>query len=268
MSSSDRNQTVHDARRELAPEPEPEQKGRSRRRTIATIVLGVAGSLVAGYGVASLLGGTDPAPSAAKTAGTTPAGGSRTTPRVAAGTLSATTPAPAAPGVPAPALTAPDPSATPPAATPATPPAAPSAAGSFDAPIPKGWREREFATQQQGYLQSRWDDPRDARTFVVIDWIDGDRRLPADAAAALRAGVASRPDYREVRFTQTRDRGWIWVYTLLDEQRRRAARIDLISRRCGVLFAVLGSTSPKRFAALQPTFVAISRGIRIKSRRC
>lgn len=267
MSSSDRNQTVHDHRRELAPDPAPEHKGRSRRRTIATIVLAVTVSLAAGYAVASLLGGTDPAPSGAKTA-TAPAG-ARTTPRVAAGTLSATTPAATGPpAVPAPALTSPDPSATPPAAPPATPPAAPASAGSFDAPIPKGWREREFATQQQGYLQSRWDDPRDARTFVVIDWIDGDRRLPADAAAALRAGVASRPDYREVRFTQTRDRGWIWVYTILDERRRRAARIDLISRRCGVLFAVLGSTSAKRFAALQPTFVAISRGIRIKSRRC
>lgn len=267
MSSPDRNETVHDQRRLHVPPSGPEPR-RSRLRVVATIVVAVVASLAAGYAVASLLDGSRRPPRAGAAAATmTMPRGQGTVGQVPGGTLLATTPAAPPAADPQPKLPSPDPPATPSAGPPAAP-SVPANSGSFDAPVPKGWREEEFATQQQGYLQSRWSDPRDPRTFVVINWIDGDRRLPADVAATLRAAVASQPDYREVRFTATRGRGWIWVYTILDDKRRRAARIDLISRRCGVLFAVLGSTTRKRFARLQPTFVAISEGIRIKSRTC
>jgi hypothetical protein len=252
MSSSDRNETVHDHRRVSEPDRGPDATGRSRGRLVALIALAAVASLAAGYVAASLVSGSDSTP---PLAGSTTVR-SATAPRVPAGTLSPSTPV-----APPPVA-----GATPPATPPAAPPTA--TAGSFDAPIPRGWREREFAVQREGYLQSRWSDPRDPRTYVIINWIDGDRRQPSEAATALRAGFATRADYREVRFARAGARGWVWVYTILDEQRSRAARVDLISRRCGVLFAVLGSTTTKRFHRLQPTFVAISRGIRIKSRSC
>jgi hypothetical protein len=181
-----------------------------------------------------------------------------TTPATGPGTAPGDAP-PATPGTPA---------ATIPAPAPPAQPAAPAADAGFDTPIPSGWREREFAVRKEGYLQSRWSDPKDARTYVIVDWADGDRRRPAEAAATLRAAVAGRTDYREVRFGPTRGKGWIWVYTILDDRGRRIARIDLLSRHCGILFAVLGSTPAKRFAALQRTFIAVSQGIRLKRRRC
>jgi hypothetical protein len=272
---TDRNDTVHYPRRPPLPEREPEQQPpKSRRRMVAILVAAAAASLGAGYASARWLGDSQqpartPSASTVRTA-TTQTTALRRTP---AGTLSPGRPAqPPAAVQPAPGAPA-QPSVEPPAAPPAAataPVAAPPAAqsASFDAPIPSAWREREFAVQKLGYLQSRWDDPRDPRTYVIVDWQDGDRGGAAAAAAKLRATVLDRPDYREVRFQRTSRKGWIWVYTIRDERGRRAARVDLLTRRCGVLFAVLGSTSPKRFAELQATFVAISRGIRLKQRRC
>jgi hypothetical protein len=277
---SDRHETIHYPRRPPLPEREPDQPPpASRRRTVAIVVAAVAASLGAGYVTANVLGDSEqtarnPTATTARTSTTL----ATTLKRKPAGTLAPSQPAqpPAAaqpaPGTPAdPAAPATPPAAqTPPVAPapPVAPPPGQAASASFDAPIPSGWKEREFAVQHPGYLQSRWDDPRDARTYVIIDWQDGDTGGPAAAAAALRATVVSRSDYREIRFQQTRGKGWIWVYTILDERGRRAARVDLLTRRCGVLFAVLGSTSPKRFTQLQRVFISISEGIRLKERRC
>ena len=262
---SDRNETVHYQRRPPLPEREPEQQPpASRRRLVAILVAATVVSLGVGYATAALLGDSEEGGRTATAARTATA---PTTPleRTPAGTLAQNRPA--APPVTQPAPGTPvDPSAPPVV----TPPPAPSQspAATFDAPIPSGWREREFAVPKAGYLQSRWDDPRDPRTYVIIDWQDGDRDGAAAAAARLRETVLTRSDYREIRFQKTRAKGWIWVYTILDERGRRAARIDLLRRRCGVLFAVLGSTSTKRFAELQRVFISISEGIRLKRRRC
>lgn len=264
MSGSDPNETIHFVRRpslpELGPDPEPPPSG---RRTVTIVVAAVLASLFAGYVTTTML--AEPRDTA--TTATSTAARTETAPPVTrrpGGTLAPTTPETA----PGPGLTQPPPTAT--TASPAAPvpPPAPVADAGFDAPIPSGWREREFAVQKPGFKQSRWSDPRDPRTDVIIDWSDGNRSRPAEAAAALRAAVAGRTDYREVRFSPTRDKGWIWVYTLLDDRGRRIARIDLISRHCGVLFAVLGTTPTKRFKRLQGTFIAVSEGIRLKRRRC
>lgn len=266
MSSPDGNETIHEPRRPSLPDTGPgDEVPPNRRRTVAILAVAVVASLCAGYASASLLGkGGDGGGAAPDTA---PSASGETAPsRRPGGTLAATQP-PATTVVPG---TPPPVSGTPPPVPvqPVPPAAASQPAGEFDAPIPEGWREREFAVPRQGVLQSRWSDPKDSRTDVVINWIDGDRRQPADAAAVLRAGVAGRADYREVKFGPTRGKGWIWVYTLLDERGRRLAHINLVSRRCGVLFAVLGRTPARRFARLQSTFVAVSQGIRIKRRRC
>ena len=273
---SDRHDTIHYPRRPPLPEREPEQPPpASRRKTVTILAVAVAASLGAGYASAQLLGDSEqtartPATATTRTS-TTPATKLKRKP---AGTLAPSQQPPAAaqpaPGTPAdPAAPAAPPAApTAPVAPPVAPPPGQAASASFDAPIPSGWKEREFAVQHPGYLQSRWDDPRDARTYVIINWQDGDTSGPAAAAAALRATVVNRSDYREIRFQQTRNKGWIWVYTILDERGKRAARVDVLSRRCGVLFAVLGSTSPKRFARLQRVYIAISQGIRLKERRC
>jgi hypothetical protein len=239
LSQADRNETIHARRRPALPEPpSPEPPPSRRRRTIAIVAAAVVASLGAGYGTAQLLGGGDD----------TGGGGGIST-------VARTAPAPAVERKPAGTLT--------------TAGQALSDGARFDAPIPAGWRERSFAVRTRGgYLESRWSDPADARSYIIIDWLDGDRGGPQAAAEALRPTVAAQPGYREVRFEATRDGGWIWVYTVLDEDGRRAARIDLLSRHCGVLFAVLGSTSTKRFAELQRAFLATSAGIRLRARAC
>jgi hypothetical protein len=256
MSTSDGNETIHHSRRPPLPEPDPPgDPPSSRRATVAILVAAALASVVAGYVTTTLVGGANDRASGTPGTATRTSGAPAPITRRPGGTLGTTQP---------PATTTPADPGTP--VAPAPPSTAPSAG--FDAPIPTGWREREFEVPKQGYLQSRWSDPRDSRTDVVIDWSDGDRRRPSDAAAVLRGAVAGRTDYREISFGPTRGKGWIWVYTLLDERGRRVARIDLISRHCGVLFAVLGTTPAKRFERLQSTFVAVSQGIRLKRRRC
>jgi hypothetical protein len=262
------NETIHDGRRPPSRPALPPAAPRGRGRTVAMVVVAVVVSLGAGYATATRLDSSKPhaTTATATTARTSTVAGA--TQQTRAGTLAAVPPpaSTASPSVPAPPVS--------PATTPATgapaPATTPAAATSFDAPIPSGWREREFAVAlpQAGYLESRWSDPHDPRSYVVIDWRDGDPQRPGDAAATLRAGAASQPDYRELRFQATRGGGWIWVYTAPDKRGRKTAQIDLLTHRCGVLFAVLGVTTTKRFAALQRTFIAISEGIRIKARRC
>jgi hypothetical protein len=238
LSPADRNETTHLRRRPALPEPPSTQPPPSRRRrTIAIVLAAVVASLGAGYATAQLLGGDGEG---------TP---------TATATVARTTPAPAVERKPAGTLTTAGPAS--------------SEGARFDAPIPAGWRERSFAVRTGGgYLESRWSDPADARSYIIIDWLDGDRDGPRVAAQALRPTVAAQPGYREVRFEATRDGGWIWVYTVLDEHGLRAARIDVLSRHCGVLFAVLGSTTTKRFAQLQRAFIATSADIRLRARRC
>ena len=267
MSPRDEHETVHVMRRPAlpdrpadAPPPPP-----NRRRTAAIVGAAVVASALAGYVVVAAVGGGEPgtrSPAAATATSTVPA-----LKRTPAGSV-----APAAPQAPATPPVAPTdpapPAAAPLPADPAAPPPAGASAIEFDAPIPAGWRERDFAVQKEGYLQSRWDDPRDARTYLIIDWTDRDRDPVAIAARTLRQRVSAARGYREVRFAATRDaKGWIWVYTVPDERGRRSAYIDVLSRRCGVLFAVLGVTTPKRFASLQRTFIRVSEGIRLE-RRC
>jgi hypothetical protein len=237
-----RNETVHYRRRPSpAPDAPVDPPRRSRLWTVAALAAAVAVASAGGYVVATRVGsGSEPRAAAG------PTGAQRAPPpvpvrRAHAGDLPRTPTAGAAAGSGSPA--------------------------SFDAPIPTGWRRRELGTRRAGYSESRWEHPRDARTSVLVDWVDGDRAGSAAAAARLRAQVARRPGYREIRFRPARHHGWIWVYTILDEHGRRIARVDLLTHRCGVLFAVLGSSSPRGLARLRPTFAAISDGIRVR-RRC
>jgi hypothetical protein len=237
----ERNETVHYRRRPPLPPAAPiDPPRRIRVRTAAALTAVVVATSAAGFAVATRVGGGPDPPAAGRrdhAPGLTPVPARR----AHAGDLPGTRASGSAP--------------------------APGATAGFDAPIPTGWRRRELGTRRAGYSESRWEHPRDSRTYVLVDWIDGDRAGSAAAAARLRGQVAARPGYREIRFRPVRHQGWIWVYTILDEHGRRIARIDLLTHRCGVLFAVLGSTSPRMFARLRPTFAAISDGIRVR-RRC
>jgi hypothetical protein len=101
-----------------------------------------------------------------------------------------------------PALTAPT----------APPTAAPRAysgysASLYDAEVPQGWQAVEDETSHGEFVRSKWRDPNNPNTSVLIDAISRETTPPEEKAASIRAATSSSPDYSEISFAPTKVAG-------------------------------------------------------------
>lgn len=136
----------------------------------------------------------------------------------------------------------------------------PYTASSYAADIPAGWQNEEDQTRVSNFLESKWRDPSDGNSSVLVDEGPIAASSAQAHAEALRTSLARASDYVERSFGQTRLAGlqaWKWVFLVSGNQ-----RVDYFLQACGHDFAVLGSTSPSRFPGLAPTFQAVAESLR------
>ncbi len=126
--------------------------------------------------------------------------------------------------------------------------------------FPSGWESVEDGVQKEGYEESRWRNPVNRGDFALIDNSPGSGESPEAVAAPVHHTLEREHGYEEVSYEATQlgeTPAWEWVFRLPGSE-----RVDYFFERCGTGFAVLGSSAPARFAALEPTFRAMAESVR------
>jgi hypothetical protein len=133
------------------------------------------------------------------------------------------------------------------------------AASLYDAEVPKAWDAVQDETSHEEFLRSKWRDPTDPNTSVLIDAIAGETTPGEEKAATVRAATRSSPGYSEMSYAPTTVAGLTgvkWVFQIKGDQ-----RVDYFLNQCSTGIAVLGSTSPTRFSSVEPTFAHVANSI-------
>jgi hypothetical protein len=158
-----------------------------------------------------------------------------------------------------------EPAPTPPAPDPA--PAAPTldsySATYYTVNRPADWTtEQDDAQQSGGFLRSKWRDPGNSSTSVLID-AQEESASAQDKANEVRAATAQTGGYQEISFTPTTMNGVTairWEFVVSGTH-----RVDYFVHddSCGVGVAVLGTTSPDNWEALRQTFSDVADSVSI-----
>jgi hypothetical protein len=117
---------------------------------------------------------------------------------------------------------------------------------------PSGWITVEDQTAKSGFVESKWQDPSDPLTSVLIDNLPSANSSAQADAASVRAQTSSTAGYREISFEPTSIGGndaWKWVFAVSG-----TGRVDYFMNVCGTSFAILGKAPPRRFNQLAGTF--------------
>ena len=125
--------------------------------------------------------------------------------------------------------------------------------------MPQGWRAVEDEASHGEFVRSKWRDPNDPNTSVLIDAIAGETTPADEKAATVRAAASSSPGYSEISYASTEVAGLTgvrWVFQLSGDQ-----RVDYFLNQCSTGIAVLGSTSPPRFSSVEATFAHVANSI-------
>ncbi len=126
----------------------------------------------------------------------------------------------------------------------------------YSTEVPEGWTLEEDERDHSGFVRSRWRDPSDPNTAILIDAVKGETTAPASKAASVRASTSQTGGYVEVSFGPTTIAGRSahkWVFRVSGDQ-----RVDYFINECDIGIAVLGSTSPSRFEAFTNTFERVA----------
>jgi len=70
----------------------------------------------------------------------------------------------------------------------------------YSARVPRGWTAEENDLHKGDFLESKWHDPSEPTTSVLVDAIDGETMSPADKAGSVRAATSQTSGYRELSF--------------------------------------------------------------------
>ena len=129
-------------------------------------------------------------------------------------------------------------------------------ASSYSARRPADWTTAADEASHSSYTESKWSDPSDSRTFVLIDMSPGDTTDPAAKAAAVRQAATVDQTIFFGPVNLHAQSGWKWVF-----KKGRDKRADYFLSACGASFAVLGSTEPRNFLSLSRTFKKVAGSI-------
>jgi len=129
----------------------------------------------------------------------------------------------------------------------------------YTADVPARWTQEKGERGSAARTTSQWRDPADANTAVLIDTSEGEDYTSQQKAETVRAQTRTAGSYHEISFSPTqlggRD-GWEWQFEVSGDR-----RVDYFVSACNTAFAVLGSTSPQRFDALQDTFRQVASSV-------
>jgi hypothetical protein len=129
----------------------------------------------------------------------------------------------------------------------------------YTARIPKGWPQEADQEQHSGYVESKWRDPSDSSTSLTIDAAAGESTSPSAKADEVSAAVRRSSDYSELSYQSASiagHDGFKWEFRVSGSK-----RVDYFLNDCSTGIAVLGSTSPSRYSALQATFRRVAESV-------
>jgi hypothetical protein len=124
---------------------------------------------------------------------------------------------------------------------------------------PAGWITIEDQRAAHSYLESKWRDPADSKTSVLIDSQPSPGLSAQLDAESVRAQTSSTPGYQEISFEPASIGGndaWRWVFNVSGTE-----RVDYFINACGHSFAILGTTTPQRFDQLAGAFQHIADSV-------
>ena len=144
-----------------------------------------------------------------------------------------------------------------------SPPTAPSLVryetGTYTARRPAGWVTEADDSAHGGYYESKWRDPADSNSSVLIDYTPGLSETAGSSAAGVRAATRRTPGYREFSYRDTSLAGnpaIEWVFEVNGDR-----RIDYFVNSCDTEYAILGSTSPGTFDRYSSTFRGVAESV-------
>ena len=129
----------------------------------------------------------------------------------------------------------------------------------FSALRPATWITEKDEVQRGEFFESKWRDPSAAGTSLTIDAVPGEVTSPSEKARSVRAETSGAAGYEEISFAPTTVAGreaFKWEFRLSGDH-----RVDYFINDCAVGVAVLGSTSPSSYPALQETFRRIAESV-------
>lgn len=131
----------------------------------------------------------------------------------------------------------------------------------YAAEVPAGWTRAADQQQHTGYVESKWRDPADPGTSITIDATPKDTTNAGASAQGVRAATRRASSYQELAFEPATVAGhsaWKWTFQVSGQQ-----RVDYFLNACDTGVAVLGSTSPGKFAQLAPVFAHVADSLSI-----
>lgn len=129
----------------------------------------------------------------------------------------------------------------------------------FTAQVPSGWTMQENEAPKEGYVESKWRNPANSSDSLLVDVSPTLRLPPEKQAAPVHEALQRASGYRELDYRPGDLAGaesWMWVFQVSGDR-----RVDYFFEKCTTGFAVLGSTTPGRFARLQATFHAVAQSV-------
>ena len=129
----------------------------------------------------------------------------------------------------------------------------------FALTLPRRWVPIVRDRRHDGYLRNGWRPRGDRRTRIYVDYT---RRIKAPArvsARRVRAIVRRNRSYREISFrrvTLGERRAWRWEFRL-----GGLRKVDYFVNACGTGYAVLGSTTARRWARYKSDFSRAARSL-------
>jgi hypothetical protein len=124
---------------------------------------------------------------------------------------------------------------------------------------PAGWVTEEDETPKSTFLESKWHDPSDPATTILVDTLPSSSGSAEADARSVESQTSSSSGYKEISFgpaTIAGYAGWKWVFELPGSE-----RVDYFVNTCGTSIALLGTTSPRRFGTDAGIFSHVARSL-------
>ena len=128
--------------------------------------------------------------------------------------------------------------------------------------MPIAWIPEAIEERISGRYESKWRNPSEENTSVLIDsQLHRGNTTALGDAETVRAEASQSSGYREISFTPIRMQGLgaeaaRWVFEVEGDR-----RVDYFFISCGTGFAVLGSSSPSNFGSWAPLFQEVANSV-------
>jgi serine/threonine protein kinase len=132
----------------------------------------------------------------------------------------------------------------------------------YTAQVPVGWIPEAIEKEIAGRFESKWRNPGEASTSLLIDsQLHRSNTTAIEDAESVRAQTSQSSDYREISFEPTTLQGLSAARWVFDVEGVR--KVDYFVIDCGIGFGILGASPPTSFGGWAPTFHRIANSVTV-----